>query len=321
MVITILVIAAIVGGLVLYAATGEVREAAESSYPTPSFTYSTQAPTTAGAGLPASSGATTAPRTTAGSARTTAPFTTTAAKPTGPQAVAATADNPLFGDPEYGLQNIQCSYPSWSTDVVVARAFFQAAMDCLDRMWRPVLQAANLPFHSPNLSVTAGGVASACTGGTGNFAAFYCSADETIYMPIDHVIINEDPDDTVVFLGVFAHEYGHHVQALSGITAKESRDRYNAGSASALGTELSRRLELEAQCFGGMFIGSSEAAGTVTAQQGQHTIDDSYGRGDRPGDVRDHGTTEHYGAWWAQGYRTNRTPNCNTWSAAASDVA
>ncbi|MCX4093748.1 neutral zinc metallopeptidase [Nocardia sp. alder85J] len=309
----------VVAGLVVFAAgRSSTGTSASPTFSTPSFSYP---PTTAGpVATSVAAPPTAAARTSRVSRTTTA---TTSAAPAGPQQVAATTDNPLFADADYGLQNIQCGYPQWGSDQASAQAFFEAARSCLDQMWQPLLHAVGLPFSTPNIAVPvhAADQPSPCTGSTSNYAAFYCSANSTIYMPLDKIQIDLYGNDAVIYLAVFAHEYGHHVQALSGIMAKESRDRYNAGQSSPVGAELSRRLELEAQCFGGMFVGSSQAAGTITAQQGQHTINDSYTRGDRPGDVRDHGTTDHYGGWWAQGYQKNRTQPCNTWLAASGDVS
>ncbi|MQY31480.1 neutral zinc metallopeptidase [Nocardia aurantia] len=315
-VFAVLLVAVLAAAALLFAVVnGSTGSVAHPSFPPPSFSY----PSTPDA-APATTDAP-SPTAAARTSRVTRTTTATTTTPAGPRP--ATVDNALFADPDYGLQNIDCDYPRWGSDQASARAFFEAARGCLDQMWQPLLRAAGLPFATPNIAVPvhAADQPSPCTGGSPNYAAFYCSANSTIYMPLDKIQIELYGNDAVIYLAVFAHEYGHHVQAVSGIMAKESRDRYNAGQTSAAGAELSRRLELEAQCFGGMFVGSSQAAGTITAQQGQHTIDDSYTRGDRPGDTRDHGTTTHYGAWWGQGYKLNRSPQCNTWNADSGDVS
>ncbi|MBF6333288.1 neutral zinc metallopeptidase [Nocardia transvalensis] len=293
---------------------GRDNHPSRDSYATPSHTY---APPTWTTSAPA-------PTTTARATPSRTGYATpTTTRPAGPQPVAATAGNPLFRDPDSGLINISCTYPRWASDVASARAFFEAARTCLDNMWKPVLQAAKLPFSTPNLSVTARAAeaSSPCGSGQGNWAAFYCSANHMIYMPLDQLFINEDRSDAAIFLAVFAHEYGHHVQSISGIMGKNHRDRYDAGPTSARGLELSRRGELEAQCFGGMFIGSSTFVGTLTGAQTQRTIRDNYGRGDKAGDARDHGSLHNYGAWYEHGVEHNRTQKCNTWSSPADSVS
>jgi uncharacterized protein len=300
-ILTVLVVLSMVGGLVVFAAAASSKDASSSAETTiPSFTYpSTPSTETAAA--------------------TTTPGSTRSTNTAGPQAVDKLADNPLFTDA--GLQNFKCPLPHWASDVSSVRKYFQTAQTCLDNMWKPLLQAANLPFDSPKLSVTEDGTSSACGTSSGNYAAFYCSADNTMYMPLKQLFINEDPNgDPAIYLAVFAHEYGHHVQALSGVMDAENEKLNDLGLDSDEGLEYSRRLELEAQCFSGMFIGAEQAAGAVTASQGSGASKDNSERGDAPGDMRTHGTANHYGAWWNTGYKNNRTQRCNTWTAASSDV-
>ncbi|MEV6337116.1 neutral zinc metallopeptidase [Nocardia vinacea] len=294
-------------------ADNEKKRNRPSAYtpPTPSYTYT---PPTSSPG-PTSRAAAAATTT-----RAAAPTTT---KPAGPQPVAKTGDNPLFSDSESGVINADCSYPAWAATVDAATRFFQAASACLDKKWRPVLQGANLPYSSPAVSVPARGAdaASPCGSGSANWAAFYCSANHTIYMPLDKIQIERYGNDTVIYLTVFAHEYGHHVQAISGITQAMSSQRSDAGARSALGLELSRRLELEAQCFAGMYVGTSVVDGAFDKAEQSRTTADQYGRGDKSGDARDHGTTQHYGAWFEQGQNYDRTFQCNTWNMSSDEVS
>ncbi|WP_245997849.1 neutral zinc metallopeptidase [Nocardia pseudobrasiliensis] len=284
----------------------------------PSYTY---APPTWETTTAAVTTTYTAPTTTLPPTRTTRPAPTTT-KPAGPQPVVATGDNPLFRHPESGLNNIACDYPAWRPNVAAARAYFLAGIGCLDQMWSRLLRSENLPFSSPQLSVTAhASEASSPCGTHPQPVAYYCSANYTIYMPLDSIFTNEDPNDPIIYLAILSHEYGHHVQAVSGIMTRENRDRSTAGPTSALGLELSRRLELGAQCFGGMFVGSSNYIGTVTEDQAGRALYDNYHRGDQPGDMRDHGTEAHNGGWFETGYRNNRTQQCNTWLAASGDVS
>ncbi len=309
----------------LLVATGFAASSSDSSTTaytptyTPSYTYSSSSssasPTTTYSASPTTtrSSYTTTRRTT----------TSTSTTPAGPKPVAALATNPLFAHSDTGLNNINCAYPAWAPTVSAARAFFEAQSACLGQMWSAMLGYENLPFSPPGLSVTATAAeaTSPCTGGSSNFAAFYCSMNKTIYMPLDSFMRNEDPYDTVIFMAVFAHEYGHHVENLSGIMKQSHQEEYDAGPTSPLGLEHSRRLELAAQCFGGMFIGSSTFVGTITADDALETVRDNYRRGDHPGDMRDHGSPQHYGGWYETGYRNNRTQKCNTWAASSADVS
>ncbi|AYF77183.1 hypothetical protein D7D52_28955 [Nocardia yunnanensis] len=236
--------------------------------------------------------------------------------------VHATADNPLLTNADYTLLPAKCAYTPWGTQVEVARKFFQTAADCLQSAWNPLFDKMNLPFVQPKLNVSAdtAGITTLCTGNSSNFAAFYCSADMTIYMPISQLQTDLFGNNWVVYLSVFAHEYGHHVQAQAGILGKVHDQRRDAGARSDLGLELSRRTELQAQCFDGMYLSSSSNGGSLTSAQIGVAKNDAYHRGDAPGDMRDHGTSQNMGGWWELGYDKDRAMQCNTFSVPASKV-
>ncbi|MFF2086598.1 neutral zinc metallopeptidase [Nocardia sp. NPDC058176] len=238
-------------------------------------------------------------------------------------APAATADNPLVTAADGTLVPASCDYAPWGTQVERARAFFESAASCLEAAWKPVMEKNGLPFESPTLSITAttAGITTPCTGSTSNFAAFYCSANKTIYMPISQLQTDQFRDNWVIYLSVFAHEYGHHIQAQSGILLKANSERRTAGVQSDKGLELSRRVELQANCFDGMFISSTKDGGSLTDSQVTLAVRDSYGRGDRPGDMRDHGTSDNGGQWFENGLEHNLTSRCNTFTASASEVS
>ncbi len=83
---------------------------------------------------------------------------------------------------------------------------------------------------------------------------------------------------------------------------------------------LSRRHELQATCFGGMFMRSVAASYPITAAR-RDTLLSAYGQlGDAPGGRRDHGSTKSNYAWFRQGYARPLAYQCNTWALGASSV-
>nr|WP_040744785.1 neutral zinc metallopeptidase [Nocardia transvalensis] len=241
----------------------------------------------------------------------------------GATGIAATDSNPLLSDPGSPLSPARCSYSPWSTQVDAARKFFESAATCLEQAWRPALSSAKLSFTPPKLNVTAttAGISTPCTGTSNSFAAFYCGANQTIYMPISQLQTDMFKDHWEIYLSVFAHEYGHHVQAQSGILMEANKQRRQAGTSSAKGLELSRRVELQANCFDGMFLSATAGGGSLNSTQTGNTREDAYGRGDAPGDMRDHGSAQHMGDWWVTGFEKNKTAECNTFEAPASQVS
>ena len=101
--------------------------------------------------------------------------------------------------------------------------------------------------------------------------------------------------------------------------------------------EASRRIELQAQCFAGAFLGAERVTLPMTQQQFDAMIRDVRGRGDErlPPEKRDHGSGRNYAGWavagwavagWAvagwvvAGYEGRRLAVCNTWTVSSSRV-
>jgi predicted metalloprotease len=322
--VAIFAVVAVAGGLVAAVALSgnhkrHVADAGYSStYPTTTDETTTEATTAA----TSSTG-----ETTTRPARTTERTTPTSQAPAGPRSVVATGNNPLFARPDYGLQNVSCSLSRWATDQNSATRFFQSGIACLDAMWSRMLGAVDLPFRSPNLSVPRSLSESSTPCGSGGTSTgvtpFYCPANNTIYMPMDRIEIQVWGNHPGPYLSILAHEYGHHVQNLAGISEAFGNQRYDAGADSAAGLELSRRMELEAQCFSGMFLGSASVSGGSVDKNLYNEAWNAQDRGDdyaRNG-KRDHGSAKHNISWWQHGATKNRNQQCNTWLSASGDVS
>ncbi|KRQ22718.1 metalloprotease [Mycobacteroides sp. H001] len=241
--------------------------------------------------------------------------------PPGPKPVFALGNNPLFRNQDAGFTNAPCSTSTWPFDIPHADAFYRDLRGCMDPEWRRLLDGHSLPWSSPGLVVAGDYVDSPCGGeyfGRAR-AAFYCPSNNTIYMSIVGVPPGRYGNHDGIYLAVYAHEYGHHAQELSGMWDEYWRQRRAAGVDSPLGLELSRRLELQAQCFSGMFLGSRRG-GTITQQELDLAWNDQ-DRGDGQQPTRDHGSNQHAEAWWRHGSLKNRLWECNTWLADSSAVS
>ncbi|TDE41421.1 hypothetical protein E1295_30160 [Nonomuraea mesophila] len=124
----------------------------------------------------------------------------------------------------------------------------------------------------------------------------------------------DDPFE--VYLAYFlGHEYTHHVQAMNGIFTKYyPAARAEAGENGKL--ELSRRLELQADCFSSAFVGSVRGTLPVKASDWKYLIDWKRENGGKHWPKNDHGqgTTQAY--WMEKGFNTG----CNTWTAPGKRV-
>ncbi|WP_329005993.1 neutral zinc metallopeptidase [Kribbella sp. NBC_00709] len=200
---------------------------------------------------------------------------------------------------------------------------------CLYGSWALPLKQAGAAYKvAPKLVVhNSSAVNSKCgvvTGGT----AFFCGVDHGyIYIPA-YVIINywkQSPTMARAYATfTLSHEYGHHVQWLTGIL-NASWARQNAFSTYAAQLEESRRRELQASCLGGAVDGANKrnypfSGGFMT--QYNWVISNS---GDQPGGVRDHGAIKNHAFWVTAGFNARHSytvaGNCNTFNASSAYVA
>ncbi|MBE1467983.1 neutral zinc metallopeptidase [Kibdelosporangium phytohabitans] len=327
--ISLVSVLVVVGGLIgVLAVLGDGKNKSSSvadsgyDYPSSSSTTSPSYTETASATTRQTSSAPTT-RSTPTSTRTT----TTTSTPSGPKPVLKTKDNPLFAG-ENGTNTVTCNLPQWRSTPQAAEAFFTAAMPCMEAAWAPVLQRANLPFTRPKIVFPSGkrwesgcGVADSTKE---DVAAFYCSPDVTIYMPFEGLQTGVNGNRIGNYLALFAHEYGHHVQAMSGSLKAAHNESYELGPDTAAGLEVQRRKELQAQCFGGMWFAAAwNGKGSITDAVVRDMLADGYTRGDdnNPKAPRNHGKRANYGAWQRHGYEKNRTYQCNTYLAPANSVS
>jgi len=222
------------------------------------------------------------------------------------QKVLKLADNPILQDPNAGLQNFVCTLPGWQSTPAGAAAFFTAATRCLNEAWGPFLEAYHMPFVPPTLHFPTGASFQTACGTISvgvSTAAYYC--DNNLYVPFRGLQTEQYGDDPGVYLALIAHEYGHQ-----------------AGQVSPIGLDLSRRKELQAQCFSGMFLGAVvDRGGSVTRDMYAKAWRDQDTRGDNTSGGDDHGTNAHYAQWWRIGAQSNRTAKCNTFAAPSSAVS
>ncbi|MBE1533429.1 neutral zinc metallopeptidase [Actinomadura algeriensis] len=231
-------------------------------------------------------------------------------------------DNELYrtGD----LEPVGCALPGLEPGAASMRRFMDVLSDCLDDSWGRQFAKAGMTFDVPDRVFWRDSGRSPCgTYPSPGSSAFYCPANNTMYVGVDHIVQtsgDEPLENFAVFARVVAHEYGHHVQDLAGILL------YGNGlmeAADPLGqAAASRRIELQAQCFAGAFLGAERATLPMTRRQLAVMIEDVRGRGDDdlPPAQRDHGSGRNYAGWVVTGYEGGGLAVCNTWTAPPDEV-
>ena len=132
------------------------------------------------------------------------------------------------------------------------------ALGSLNQTWAPVFQQAGVPFQDPVLDLYRGnGVNTGCGSAPAAAGPFYCPADQGIYINtgfFDQLAqMSGDSGDFARYY-VIAHEYGHHIQALTGIADQiRSAQSQNRGRAN----QLQVLMELQADCYAGVWAGKN----------------------------------------------------------------
>ena len=222
--------------------------------------------------------------------------------------------NPLYS--AGALQGVGCSavssVPLDSVDNV--RVYYQSVLTCLDASWAPVGNDTGIPVRPAALEVFTGPSAAPCADGVEY--SFYCSVNETIYMYADEMIQPwlQYPTDEyshgitrLAATHTIAHEYGHHIQEFTGILP--------IAFPGSQGTEMERRVELQASCLANVFLASQASAYPIAPEYTD--LQDLWRFITR---VPNHGSEANQALWTQRGYQTATPGDCNTFSASAEEV-
>jgi predicted metalloprotease len=141
------------------------------------------------------------------------------------------------------------------------RDFVSAVLGETEDVWADVFREGGQSYAPPRLVLFSGAVESACGFAQSAMGPFYCPLDQKVYLDTSFF---RDLDTRFGASGdfaqayVIAHEVGHHVQTLLGITGRvqSARERSSAGTAN----ELSVRFELQADCLAGVWANRAERA-------------------------------------------------------------
>ncbi|WP_157601723.1 neutral zinc metallopeptidase, partial [Saccharomonospora halophila] len=206
---------------------------------------------------------------------------------------------------------VECTLPELSSDRERLAEFYRAELRCLDRAWEPALAEAGLPFRPAEVDIadspdTACGPLPPRERATG----LYCSEDGTIYLPRTRTV-DAFGLATEAHLATLAHEYGHHVQYLSGILGDAGRALGRHAAEGPGDRELSRRVELQANCLAGMFLHGAQGRGGIDRALAGDAVDDFRNWIDSD----THGSAETQREWALRGYRDGSMSACNTWRA------
>jgi uncharacterized protein len=203
--------------------------------------------------------------------------------------------------------------------------FVSTVLGSTDETWHAIFSTWNMTYVEPTLVLFRDATTSACGNADSRVGPHYCPLDETIY--IDETFFDElvsrfgAQGGDVAEAYVIAHEVGHHVQKLLGILEEVQRAQ-QATASQAEANDLSIRLELQADCFSGVWANSLRDAGVFLPGEIQQALDAAAAVGDDriqeqvEGQVRPetwtHGSSEQRVEWFSLGFETGDPSQCNT---------
>jgi predicted metalloprotease len=207
------------------------------------------------------------------------------------------------------------------------REFVSVVLADTETTWTQLFQGMNQSYQEPTLVLFSNVVESACGRAGAAVGPFYCPGDRKVYIDLsfyDELQQRFGAPGDFAQAYVIAHEVGHHVQTLLGISEQMRAAQQRGNEAQA--NELSVRLELQADCFAGIWAHNADSARQLL-EAGD--IDEGLNAASAIGDDRlqreaggrvvpesfTHGSSEQRVRWFKRGFETGDMQQCDTFAA------
>ena len=209
------------------------------------------------------------------------------------------------------------------------REFVSVVLGTTEDTWNALFDDRGLRYEEPQLVLFSGAVESACGFAQSAVGPFYCPLDRKVYLDLSFFRDLQNrfqaPGDFAQAY-VIAHEVGHHVQTLLGISDQVRQQQARTGKAEA--NALSVRQELQADCFAGVWAQTIDEQAQVSLESGD--LEEALNAASAIGDDRlqrqaqgyvvpesfTHGSSEQRARWFRRGLEANDLQACDTFSAS-----
>ena len=221
--------------------------------------------------------------------------------------------------------------------------FVRVVLADTEEVWHQIFQQNNLTYEEPQLVLFNNRINSACGSASSATGPFYCPGDKTVYLDTSFFAEmrqklgisgdqqgsgsaeNQGKAGDFAQAYVIAHEVGHHVQTLLGISQQVNQARQTASRAE--GNHLSVLQELQADCFAGVWAnrnqsrvdfleaGDIDEAINAASQIGDDRLAQASGASVSP-DNFTHGTSQQRVEWFTRGLQSGDVQSCDTFGNA-----
>lgn len=192
--------------------------------------------------------------------------------------------------------------------------------------WNEIFSNWGENYREPTLVLFSDSTSSACGFASAATGPFYCPADEKVYIDLaffDQLRSRFGAPGDFAEAYVVAHEVGHHVQNVLGILPKVNAERRRVSQ--EVSNQLSIMVELQADCFAGIWAYASERLGVVEDGDIDEALNAAAAVGDDAIQRRtqgyvvpesfNHGTSQQRARWFRRGYQTGAVDSCDTFGA------
>lgn len=206
--------------------------------------------------------------------------------------------------------------------------FSKVVLASTEDIWGQIFQNNQQQYPAPTMVLFQGSVQSACGSATSASGPFYCPGDQKVYLDtqfFDEMKSKLGGGGDFAQAYVIAHEVGHHIQTITGVSDQVNEVRVKGGQVEGDGGLLVRQ-ELQADCYAGLWAhfaqkekqwmepGDLEEAISTAQAIGDDTLQ-RQSRGSVVPDAFSHGTAEQRMAWFSRGFESGNLNQCDTFKA------
>lgn len=232
----------------------------------------------------------------------------------------------LAGDPNFApQQQTQNQQPGGLQNNDEAGQFVATVLAETEDVWNGIFQSRGQTYREPTLVLFSGQIQSACGFASAASGPFYCPGDQQVYIDLsfyDQMERQLGAGGDFAQAYVVAHEVGHHVQQLIGILPQFNQARRTMNETQA--NEMSVRVELQADCFAGVWAYYTERKGLLDPGDIEEALNAAHQIGDDTIQRRSqgyvvpesfsHGTSAQRMKWFNAGLQSGRIDACDTFN-------